>query len=202
MDQPKPTSEAPLNETGRAMRPVEVPPSHSTQTQVKVWDRFVRLFHWSLVTLFATAYYTRDKWEQIHIVAGYAILALVIARFIWGIVGTEHARLRDFLHPPATILRFLLDTLRMRAKRYVGHNPAGGAMVLALLLMLLTICGSGVVMTMDRFWGVKWIETVHETATYATLGLIALHVAGVILASVEHKENLIKSMFTGRKRKE
>jgi cytochrome b len=90
----------------------------------------------------------------------------------------------------------------MRAKRYVGHNPAGGAMVLALLLMLLTICGSGVVMTMDRFWGVKWIETVHETATYATLGLIALHVAGVILASVEHKENLIKSMFTGRKRKE
>lgn len=169
-------------------------------TIVKVWDNFVRIFHWSLVILFAAAYYTRDKWEQIHIAAGYAILALVFARLIWGLVGSSHARFRDFLYSPRTIVRFLEDTARFRAKRYLGHNPAGGAMVVALLLGLVVICGSGVLMTLDYFWGLKWIELIHEIATYAVLALIVLHVAGVILASVEHRENLIKSMFTGRKR--
>jgi cytochrome b len=169
-------------------------------SQVKVWDRFIRTFHWSLVTLFATAFYTRDKWEQIHIACGYAILGLVVARIIWGFTGSSHARFRDFIYSPLAILRFLFDTARFRAKRYLGHNPAGGAMVVTLVLTLLTICGSGIAMTLDRFWGVKWIETIHETATYGTLALIGLHIVGVILASIEHRENLVKSMLTGWKR--
>jgi cytochrome b len=169
-------------------------------SQVKVWDRFIRTFHWSLVTLFATAFYTRDKWEQIHIACGYAILGLVVARIIWGFTGSSHARFRDFIYAPLAILRFLFDTARFRAKRYLGHNPAGGAMVVTLVLTLLTICGSGIAMTLDRFWGVKWIETIHETATYGTLALIGLHIVGVILASIEHRENLVKSMLTGWKR--
>jgi cytochrome b len=169
-------------------------------SQVKVWDGFIRTFHWSLVTLFATAFYTRDKWEQIHIACGYAILGLVVARIIWGFTGSSHARFRDFIYSPLAILRFLFDTARFRAKRYLGHNPAGGAMVVTLVLTLLTICGSGIAMTLDRFWGVKWIETIHETATYGTLALIGLHIVGVILASIEHRENLVKSMLTGWKR--
>jgi cytochrome b len=169
---------------------------------VKVWDIFVRVFHWSVVVLFATAYYTRDKWEQIHIAAGYAILGLVVMRVIWGLVGAPPARFRDFIYSPPAIVRFLFDTARFRAKRYLGHNPAGGAMVVTLLLALLTICGSGVLMTLDRFWGVKWIETIHEIATIGALALVALHVLGVLLASIEHTENLVKSMFTGRKRRE
>jgi cytochrome b len=168
---------------------------------VKVWDNFVRIFHWSLVVLFATAYYTRDKWEQLHIAAGYALLTLVVARFIWGLVGTPHARFRDFLYAPTAIARFLMDTAAFRARRYVGHNPAGGAMVITLLIVLLTICGSGVMMTLDRFWGVQWVETIHEIAAYGAIALIILHVLGVILASIEHRENLVKSMFTGRKRR-
>jgi cytochrome b len=167
---------------------------------IKVWDNFIRIFHWSLVILFAAAYYSRDKWEQVHIAAGYAILALVATRLIWGVIGTPHARFRDFLYSPRKIVGFLVDTVRFRAKRYLGHNPAGGAMVVALLLVLVAICGSGVMMTLDYFWGVKWIETIHEASAYAALALIALHVAGVVLASIEHRENLIKSMFTGRKR--
>ena len=75
-------------EAGRNLRPVEV----------KVWDRFVRIFHWSLVALFAAAYYTRDKYEQIHIAAGYGVLALVAMRIVWGFIGSEHARFRDFIY--------------------------------------------------------------------------------------------------------
>jgi cytochrome b len=193
----------------RAMRSAQVGDAPSqvetgqieTGAETKIWDRFIRSFHWSLVALFATAFYTRDKWEQIHIGCGYAILALVLVRIVWGFVGSAHARFRDFVYSPLTVMRFLVDTARFRAKRYLGHNPAGGAMVLTLIVMLLTICGSGIAMTLDRFWGVKWIETIHEAATYGTLALIALHLAGVILASVEHRENLIKSMVTGWKRK-
>lgn len=177
--------------TGRELRPVEI----------KVWDRFVRVFHWSLVILFATAYLTRDTYEQVHIAAGYGVLALVVMRIVWGFIGSEHARFRDFIYTPATVIQFLFDTMRFRARRYLGHNPAGGAMVAALLLSMLTICGSGIVMTLDAFWGVKWIETIHDWATNLTLILLAFHVLGVILASLEHRENLVKSMFTGRKRK-
>jgi cytochrome b len=182
--------EKPSIDAGCTQRPAEV----------RVWDRIVRTFHWSLFALFAIAFYTRDKWEQIHIAVGYAIFALVLVRVLWGFWGTAHARFHDFLYSPRTIVRFLVDTARFRARRYLGHNPAGGAMVVALLLVLTVICGSGVLMTLDFFWGVQWIELIHETATYAMLALIALHVAGVILASIEHRENLITSMITGRKR--
>jgi cytochrome b len=168
--------------------------------QVKIWDRFIRIFHWSLVVLFATAFYTRDKWEQIHIACGYAILALVLARIVWGFIGSAHARFSDFIFSPLTVMRFLFDTARFRATRYLGHNPAGGAMVVTLIVTLLTICGSGIAMTTNAMWGVKWIETIHDAATYGTLALIALHLIGVILASVEHRENLVKSMVTGWKR--
>jgi cytochrome b len=168
-------------------------------TEIKVWDRFVRIFHWSVVALFATAYFTRDTWELLHITVGYALLAFVTARIIWGFIGPGHARFRDFLYSPRTVVRFLVDTARFRAKRFHGHNPAGGAMVVALLGMLLAICGSGVAMTLEVFWGVKWIEAIHATLTYATLALIALHIVGVVLASIEHRENLVKSMFTGKK---
>lgn len=168
--------------------------------RVKVWDAFVRLFHWSLVALFAAAYLTKDTYEYLHLAAGYAILGLVLARVVWGVMGSPHARFADFIYAPRVIVRFLAHTLRFKADRYIGHNPAGGAMVIALLIGMLVICGSGIMMTLDRFWGQKWIEEVHEAATYGVLALIALHVLGVVLASIEHRENLVKSMFTGRKR--
>jgi cytochrome b len=187
---------------GRDVRPAPVGNAQSqiNTGQVKVWDIFIRSFHWSLVILFATAFLTGDDWDRVHIACGYAILALVLARGVWGFVGSAHARFSDFLYSPLTVTRFLADTARFRAKRYLGHNPAGGAMVICLLLMLLIVCGSGILMT-DRMWGVKWIEAVHEAAAYGTLALIALHLVGVIFASIEHRENLVRSMLTGWKRK-
>lgn len=166
---------------------------------VKVWDPFVRLFHWSLVGLFAFAFLTGDEWQQPHELAGYAIAGLVAARILWGLVGSRHARFASFVRP-LRVFGFLRQTASFSAPRYLGHNPAGGIMVLALLAAIAVIATTGFMMTTDAYWGVEWVEELHETAAFATLGLIALHVAGVILASLEHGENLVRAMITGRKR--
>ncbi|MNT72096.1 hypothetical protein D3C72_2106640 [compost metagenome] len=88
----------------------------------------------------------------------------------------------------------------MRAKRYLGHNPAGGAMVIALLLAISGIAATGYMMTTDAFWGIEWVEETHEALVYGTLGLVALHLAGVAFASFEHRENLVRAMLNGWKR--
>ena len=183
----------------------EMQGAHSVRTTrtewIKVWDPFVRIFHWSLVGLFAFSYLTGDEWESAHIVSGYMIAALLAFRVVWGLIGTEHARFASFIHSPATILAFLADTVRMRAKRYLGHNPAGGAMVIALLLAITGIASTGYMMTTDAFWGIEWVEDAHEVLVNVTLGLVVLHVAGVAFASVEHRENLVRSMLNGWKRR-
>lgn len=169
---------------------------------VRVWDPLVRIFHWSLVGLFFFAFITGDEWAKAHVVAGYAIAALVAFRVVWGFIGSRHARFADFVARPSAVFAFLRDSVLLRAKRHIGHNPAGGAMVIALLLAISAIAATGYMMTTDAFWGVEWVEEAHEAAVYATLGLIALHVGGVVLASIEHRENLVASMFTGRKRRD
>ena len=168
--------------------------------EVRIWDRFVRVFHWSTVTLFALAYVTGEGPDGVHHAAGYALLALAAARIIWGFIGSRHARFADFLYSPRTVLRFLLDTARFRAPRHLGHNPAGGVMVVALLTMIGIICCSGIMQEMDAFWGQKWVELTHVYAVRATLVLVGLHLVGVLAASLEHRENLARAMITGRKR--
>ena len=177
-------------ETGRIARP----------DSVKVWDLFVRVCHWLLVILFAVAWYSGGIWDNPHLAAGYFIFGLVVARIVWGFVGSRHARFSDFIYGPRTILLHIADMLRMRAPRYLGHNPAGGAMVIMLLATLIVVCISGVMMTTDAFWGVRWVDRLHETASTIALVLVALHVGGVIFASIEHGENLVRAMITGRKR--
>ena len=167
---------------------------------VKVWDPFVRVFHWSLVGLFAFSFLTGDEWKSAHVLSGYLIATLIALRVIWGVIGTEHARFSSFIYRPTTVLAFLADSVRMRARRYLGHNPAGGAMVIALLLAISGIATTGYMMTTDAYWGVEWVEEAHEALVYATLGLIGLHLAGVVLASLEHHENLVRSMLNGWKR--
>ncbi|WP_322989445.1 cytochrome b/b6 domain-containing protein [Hoeflea sp.] len=167
---------------------------------VRVWDPLVRLFHWSLAGLFFFAFLTGDEWQDPHETAGYVIAALIAGRVVWGFVGSRTARFSSFVYGPSTVTAFVGDTLRMKARRYLGHNPAGGLMVIALLLAIAAISLTGVMMTSDAFWGVRWVKEAHETAAYATLGLVALHVGGVIFASIEHGENLLRAMVTGRKR--
>jgi cytochrome b len=167
---------------------------------VKVWDLFVRLFHWSLVALFAVAYATGDEVERVHIAAGYAIATLLALRIVWGFVGPRHARLRSFVRPPREVLAYLRDVLRFKAPRHLGHNPAGGVMIAALVAMLAATCVTGYMMTTDAYWGAEWVEETHEVLANATVALIALHVLGVLVTSFQHRESLVKAMVTGRKR--
>ena len=168
---------------------------------VKVWDPLVRVFHWSLATLFLAAYLTGEDAGQVHIAAGYGIAGLIALRIVWGFVGPRHARFSNFVRSPREILAYLRDVATFRAPRYLGHNPAGGAMIVALLVMLSGTAVTGYMMTTDAFWGAKWVEEVHETCANLTVGLVLFHVLGVLLSSFLHGENLVKSMITGRKRR-
>ncbi|WP_119390175.1 cytochrome b/b6 domain-containing protein [Taklimakanibacter lacteus] len=169
--------------------------------RVKVWDPIVRLFHWSLVIAFTAAWLTGDELKRVHEWAGYTIVALLAVRVVWGFIGTPYARFGNFIYRPSTIVRFLLDTARFRARRYVGHNPAGGAMAVALLLMLAATTATGIMLTSDAYWGVDWVEDAHEIAANLAIMLVGLHLAGVLVASVEHRENLAGAMITGWKRR-
>lgn len=180
---------------------------------VKVWDPLVRLFHWSLVLAFFTAFITEEDFLGIHSFAGYTLFGLLLLRIVWGLIGTRHARFRDFIYSPTAIRQFIGDTFRLKARRYLGHNPAGGAMILFMLVSLLitTITGMGVYGAEEQlgpmaswfsagpgFWG-EALEETHEFFANFSLLLVFVHVGGVIVESLIHRENLVKSMFTGLK---
>ena len=173
----------------------ETPPA-----TVRVWDPLVRIFHWSLVTLFFVAFFTGEDLMGVHKLAGYIVGELVAFRVVWGLIGPRHARFTDFVRGPNTVIGYLRDAMAMKAERHVGHNPAGGAMIVLLLIALAGIATTGYMMTTDAYWGVEWVGDTHVALVYGTLALIGLHVAGVVLASIHHGENLVRAMVTGRKR--
>jgi cytochrome b len=191
-------------DAGRTLRPAEADAAPRTESgMVRVWDPFVRLFHWSLVVFFTAAWLTGDEIDWLHELLGYGVLALVGLRLVWGFVGSPHARFRDFSFGPATTFAYARDALAMRAKRYLGHNPLGAAMVFALLAGLVVTGGSGWLLTTDLLGHEpKWLEETHEVAANLMLVLIATHIAGVIFSSLSHGENLARSMVSGMKRAE
>lgn len=180
--------------------------------QVAVWDPFVRLFHWGLAASFATAFIVEDHDLAVHSWAGYVALALIVARIPWGLIGPRHARFSDFVRSPAAALVYLKETLAGRAARHLGHNPAGALMVVALLVLvpLLALTGmaslaieEGAGPLVGLLAGVgregEWISEFHEVLANTTVVLVGIHVAGVIVESFVHRENLVLSMVTGRK---
>jgi cytochrome b len=186
--------------------------THDGVEYVRVWDPFVRIFHWSVVLLFTVAYVTEDDLLSLHVWAGYLIGVLVALRFLWGFIGPRHARFSDFIASPPAVRSYLADLLRFRGRRHLGHSPAGGAMVIALMGMLLLIVLSGMALYAARdgagplaqFVPVnrslsRSIKGVHEILANVTVALIGLHILGVLLASLVHGENLIRSMINGRK---
>jgi len=180
--------------------------------EVYVWDPFVRIFHWTLVLAFTVAYLIVEDPLIVHVWAGYVVGILVLARIIWGFVGTPCARFADFIYAPATALRYVLDLLRFRGARYLGHSPGGGYMVIALLVFLAATVATGLVVyggdqqagplagMFTKEFGESF-EEVHELIANITLALIFFHVSAVVLASFVHHENLVRAMVTGYKRK-
>jgi cytochrome b len=125
----------------------------SQDRQVKVWDPLVRIFHWSLVALFLFTYVGGEEESALHVWAGYAVLALVALRTLWGFVGTHHARFGDFVRGPAGIIGYAKDLVLLRPKRYLGHNPLGGAMIMAMLVALIATGATGLTLQETRAGG-------------------------------------------------
>lgn len=167
---------------------------------VRVWDPFVRVFHWSQAALIAVAWLTEDGPKTLHQTAGYIIAGMLALRVVWGFVGPRHARFSDFVRGPSTVLGYMRAMVAGREPRYLGHNPAGGAMVVALLLTVAGTAMTGWLQTTDAFWGSSVMEEIHETLASLILVLVAAHLGGVTVASMRHDENLARSMVDGRKR--
>jgi cytochrome b len=177
-----------VHDTGRPARP----------GVIAVWDPLVRVFHWSLVGIMAYEFLGEDG-DALHRNLGYVALGLVAFRIIWGFVGTKHARFSDFVTSPLVVFDYVKSIVTGHPRRYIGHNPAGGVMVIALLVMTAFVAGTGYAMRTEALWGQEWIEELHEVSANFMLFCIAAHVIGVIAASLQHKENLVRSMVTGKK---
>ena len=168
--------------------------------RVRVWDPLVRFFHWALVAAFVVAYFSHGGYLAVHRVSGYAISALVILRVAWGFVGPPHARFADFVPGPRKLAAYLGLLIRGREPRHIGHNPAGGVMIVVLLVLIAALCVTGFVLDTPQFRDDRDFKQVHDLLTDATLVCIVLHLAGIAHASWRHRENLVAAMLSGRKR--
>lgn len=167
---------------------------------LRVWDPVVRLFHWSLVAGFTLNMFVWKDGEMLHRYIGYGILCLLAIRLIWAVVGTPYARFSSFAPTPRRLIDYAGSLLKGREPRYIGHNPLGALMMIALVL-LMAGCGlTGWMMQTETFWGNEAVEAIHEILAWAILVLAGLHIAAALVESFRHRENLILSMLTGRKR--
>lgn len=197
--------------------------------QVKVWDIAVRVFHWSLALLFLISYLTGDDESDLHVYSGYAIIGLLAFRIIWGLIGTKYARFSNFVYGKDVTVEYAKSMLAFKPKRYIGHNPLGGWMIIALLLSLIATTWSGLAVYGSKGHGPlagnfdivissamadddehehgsdggdDFLEEVHEFFANFTLFLVLVHIGGVLVSSLMHRENLVRSMITGLKDKD
>ncbi|MEJ8846860.1 cytochrome b/b6 domain-containing protein [Variovorax rhizosphaerae] len=167
---------------------------------VRTWSVLQRLLHWCLVAGIVVAWCFGEERQTLHNGAGYLALAAVAVRVLLGLAGGGNAGFASFVRAPAAVLRYAGEVLRGRERRYLGHNPLGGWMVVALLACTLVACLTGWLYTLDAFWGMAWLDLLHRGAAWAVLGLACIHVSAVLWMSWRHRENLAASMVTGRKR--
>jgi len=179
---------------------------------ILVWDLPVRVFHWSLVAMIALAFATSEAKGflfKLHFAAGYAVIGLVAFRLAWGLAGTRHARFAAFVQAWPEVRRHALDVLRLKPARFIGHNPLGGWMIVALLatIGLLAATGlfagdegkSGPYAALAGPWLADALGELHEGLNAILWTLVAAHVAGVAGESLLTRENLVRAMWNGRK---
>jgi cytochrome b len=180
-----------------------VPPATAAPRQVLIWDMPVRVFHWLLALSFFGAYLTAEseRWRLVHVTLGYTLAGLVVFRVVWGLIGTRHARFADFVRGPRAVKRYLGALAAGRPEHHVGHNPAGALAIVAMLALGALIAGSGWALY-NEIGGARaedLLEGAHELAANLMMGVVVVHVIGVLLASWMHRENLVGAMFSGRK---
>lgn len=183
--------------------------------QIKVWDVPVRLFHWSLVLGFVLAYVSAEVGIlDAHVLIGYFLIGLLVFRILWGFIGTQYSRFRSFIFSPTETMDYARAIRTGHPAHYYGHNPAGALMVFGLLVLLAAIFASGLVtLAVIDFDGPLlflanqvsddtsyFFRHAHDFFVDVALLMIPLHLLGVISGSIQHKENLAKSMVTGMKK--
>lgn len=165
----------------------------------RVWDPFVRIFHWTLVGCVVLAFFVFDDGDAVHVWLGYTATGLVAARIVWGFVGSRHARFADFFPTPARLRQHLAGLLSGKREVSEGHNPLGALMMLALMALILGLGLSGYLLTEDALWGAEWLEDLHEALASTLIGLAGVHAASAIVMSRLERTNLVSAMITGVK---
>lgn len=166
---------------------------------VQIWDVPTRVFHWSMVLSFCGVFLSSEseRYRDIHVMLGYTMLGLVAFRVLWGFIGTRYARFSSFLFTSGEVLAYVSALTRGRAVRYVGHNPAGSVAIWLLLFLTIGAGASGVLLFQDV--GGEMMAELHEVLSFAMLAVVVVHIAGVVMSSILHRENLAKAMISGMK---
>ncbi|NMF91497.1 cytochrome b/b6 domain-containing protein [Aromatoleum petrolei] len=168
-------------------------------TRVRVWDVPTRVFHWTFALCFAGAWLTSDseRLRDLHVMLGYTFAGLAAFRVLWGLVGTRYARFASFIFSPRELVAYVKSLLAMKPRHYLGHNPAGAIAIFAMLGLAALIALSGFATYQDI--GGEWLEELHEGAASTMLAIVFVHIAGVGVSSLLHRENLVRAMLTGNK---
>ena len=167
--------------------------------RVLVWDAPTRVFHWLMVLCFGVAYLTSESetWRLLHVTLGYTMVGLLGFRLLWGVIGTRHARFAAFVRGPQVVMQYLRSLRRGQPEHHTGHNPAGALSILAILALTAAIGASGYV-TYNDLAG-EWVAELHELVANSLMLIVGVHVAGVVVSSRMHRENLARAMVTGYK---
>lgn len=166
---------------------------------ILVWDLPTRVSHWLLAVSFVGAFATAEseRLRDVHVILGYTMLGLIAFRLVWGLIGTRYARFGSFAFGPRSVLAYLKSLFTRSPQHHVGHNPAGSWAIYALIALTLLAGATGYAAYNDI--GGRWIEEAHEAAANALLAVVIAHVAGVLVSSLIHRENLARAMVTGTK---
>ena len=178
---------------------------------MRVWDAPVRLYHWAIVGLLVVSYASiRTGQTRVHLLSGYAVLALVLFRIVWGLIGSDTARFSRFLASPGAVLRQCAGFGRGMADTQAGHSPAGGWLAAALLAATLAAAGSGLFVAGAGFAGPlsvhvdpagqAWVQALHGWSCIVLAGLVVLHLVWVLVFALVPRHDLLRPMLTGKKR--
>ena len=180
--------------------PIRAPADKTVSRTVDVWDLPLRLWHWAVAASVLIAWFTPTVYDGLHRIVGYGVIGLLAFRLIWGFLGSRYSRFRMVGVRLRAAPGYLWNLRRGITGRYLGLNPAGTLMLVALLVSLAVSSITGALSVTVTFFGVWWIEDTHAYASDAVIVLVVLHVVGVVLMGVLQRENLIHAMLNGRKR--